>query len=166
MGFVMHVSDYLQGASLAAPLSPRPSLFLFTSLSPRLWITGAVMQMTIRRIETGTPEGDALGFSGNLFSGWLEMVDDQWLYLHYVISRRKNEGNIQALFRNWINLGYDLRIVMPRPIMRHIGEKFGFSPVYEYLPSHYENPVEVWYRKVITHGFDPMIKEPVPDGQF
>ena len=29
-----------------------------------------------KRIETGTPEGDALGFTEDLFSGWLELYDD------------------------------------------------------------------------------------------
>jgi hypothetical protein len=123
-----------------------------------------VRQMTVRRIETGTPEGDALGFSEDLFSGWLEMVDENRLYLHYVISRRKNEGNIQALIRHWLALGYNLAIVMPRPIMRHILEKFGFSAAYEYLPEHYEYPVEVWCRTGIRYEFDPAVREPLLAG--
>jgi hypothetical protein len=32
------------------------------------------------RIETGTPEGDALGFTESLFSGWLEMAENNRLY--------------------------------------------------------------------------------------
>ncbi|HUH78701.1 MAG TPA: hypothetical protein VLY83_02265 [Methanoregula sp.] len=76
--------------------------------------------MTGVRIETGTPEGDALGFFGELFSGWAELMEDQRIYLHYIISRNRNEGNTQALIRNWLYGGYDLHIVMPRPIMRHI----------------------------------------------
>jgi hypothetical protein len=120
--------------------------------------------MTVRRIETGTPDGDAIGFTEDLFSGWLEMMDDRRLYLHYVISRRKNEGNTQALIRHWLSAGYDLRIVMPRPIMRHIGEKFGFGPSYEYLPGHYEYPVEVWSRKGFSCLNNPGVKEPVHAG--
>lgn len=123
------------------------------------------MQMTVRRIETGTTEGDALGFSEDLFSGWLELMDDRRIYLHYIISRRKNEGNTQSLIRRWLSFGYDLRIVMPRPIMRHIGEKFGFIPLYEYLPVHYDYPVEVWCRKESSSPFDPAVIEPVPAGQ-
>jgi hypothetical protein len=122
-----------------------------------------VIPLTVRRIETGTPEGDALGFSEDLFSGWLEMMDENRLYLHYVISRRKNEGNIQALIRHWLTLGYNLEVVMPRPIMRHILGKFGFSPSYEYLPEHYEYPVEVWCRTGIRYEFDPAV-QPLPAG--
>jgi hypothetical protein len=121
--------------------------------------------MTVIRIETGTPEGDAIGFSEDLFSGWLEMVDETRLYLHYVISRRKNEGNVQALIRCWLSLGYELEVVMPRPIMRHILAKFGFAPAYEFLPDHYEYPVEVWCRTGVRLGFDRAVPEPVPAGQ-
>jgi hypothetical protein len=97
-----------------------------------------------KRIETGTPDGEVIGFSDALFSGWLEIHDDGRLYLHYLISRYKNEGNTQALIRRWLRDGYDIRIVMPSPIMQHIIRKFGFEPAQEYLPAHYEDEIEVW----------------------
>jgi hypothetical protein len=99
-----------------------------------------------KRIETGTPDGEAIGFSDALFSGWLELYNDCRLYLHYVISRYKNEGNTQALIRQWLREGYDIRIVKPSPVMQHIIRKFGFEPAQEYLPDHYEDEVEVWRR--------------------
>ena len=97
-----------------------------------------------KRIDTGTPEGDALDFTESLFSGWLEIFEDHRLYLHYIISRRKNEGNTQRILSRWMRDGYDVRIVKPRVIMQHIIEKFGFAPAYEYLPAHYDDEVEVW----------------------
>jgi hypothetical protein len=100
--------------------------------------------MTSKRIETGTPEGDAMGFSENLFTGWLETRDDKRLYLHYIISRSRNDGNTQALLRQWLLDGYDVRVVMPRPIMQHILKKFYFIPSMEYFPDQYEDEVEVW----------------------
>lgn len=125
-------------------LSPCPCLFLI-SVSPQpsgsLWI---VMQMTLKRIETGTTEGDAMGFSENLFTGWLEIQDGHRLYLHFIISRRRNEGNTQALLRQWLLDGYDLRVVMPRPIMQHILKKYYFIPSREYIPEQYGDEVEVW----------------------
>jgi hypothetical protein len=108
--------------------------------------TGSDIIMKAKRIETGTPEGDALGFSEDLFSGWLEMQDDHCLYLHYIISRYKNAGNTQALIRQWLSAGYDVRVVMPRPVMQHILGKFRFVPAREYFPNQYEDAVEVWYR--------------------
>ena len=104
-----------------------------------------VIIMTATRIETGTPEGDALGFFEDLFSGWLEMEGRDRLYLHYIISRNKNAGNTQNLIRSWLGMGYDVRVVMPRPIMQHILQKFRFVPDTEYFPNQYEDKVEVWY---------------------
>ncbi len=100
--------------------------------------------MTATRIETGTPDGDALGFCEDLFSGWLEREDGDRLYLHYIISRERNAGNTQGLIRSWLEQGYDVRVVMPRPIMQHILRKFRFIAGTEYFPDQYEDTVEVW----------------------
>ncbi len=102
--------------------------------------------MAPQRIETGTSQGDALGFSEDLFSGWLEMDAGNRLILYYIISRHKNEGNTQALIRQWLNEGYDVRVVMPRPIMQHILRKFRFVPGKERFPAQYTDVVEVWHR--------------------
>jgi hypothetical protein len=99
-----------------------------------------------QHIETGTPEGTALGFSEDLFSGWLEMYNDNRLYLYYIISRIRGKGNVQALIRSWLDRGFDVRVVMPRPVMQHILRKFGFLPSLEYIPDQYADKVEVWYR--------------------
>jgi len=104
--------------------------------------------LTAQRIETGTADGDALGFTDDLFSGWLELKTGSRLYLHYIVSRHRDEGNTQALIRGWLDRGYDVRVVMPRPIMQYILTKFGFVPLYEYFPDQYEDKVEVWYRPV------------------
>jgi hypothetical protein len=100
--------------------------------------------MMTKRIETGTPDGDALGFTEHLFSGWLELGEQNRLYLHYIISRQKNVGNTQELIRSWLDHGYDVRVVMPRPIMQHILRKFRFEPGREYFPNQYGVEVEVW----------------------
>ena len=126
-----------------------------------LRIPAEVATITAQRIETGTPDGDAMGFSGDLFSGWLESEDGR-LYLHYIISRHKNEGNTKRLILIWLARGYDIRIVMPRPIMRHIIKKFGFEPSYEFLPGHYEHPVEVWCRTTSWNDLCSASPEPLP----
>lgn len=118
--------------------------------------------MTKVRIETGTPQGNALGFSEDLFSGWLELQENGCLYLHYIISRHKNEGNTQALILKWLAEGYDVRVVMPRPVMQHILNKFGFIPAKEYFPDQYEGIVEVWYRP--AWGGMGMQDTPAPAG--
>ena len=103
--------------------------------------------MNVQRIETGTVAGDALGFVANLYSGWLELKDHRRLYLHFIISRNKNRGNTQALISDWIAQGYDVRVVMPRPIMQHILRKLQFVPSFEPLPDWYDGLVEIWRRR-------------------
>lgn len=101
---------------------------------------------TAYRIESGTPDGDALGFAESLYSGWLELTENHRIYLHFIISRYKNEGNTQTLLRRWIAQGYDVRVVMPRPIMQHILQKLHFVRAEESLPEWYEETVECWRR--------------------
>lgn len=119
------------------------------------------MAMTAKRIETGTPEGDALGFYEDLFSGWIEVKTGGRLYLHWIISRQRDEGNVQVLIRSWLERGYDVRVVMPRPVMQHILEKFRFLPLHEFLPDQYSDAVEVWYRPVSRPFLRRALKEPV-----
>ncbi|MFZ1902718.1 MAG: hypothetical protein WAU66_05410 [Methanoregula sp.] len=102
--------------------------------------------MNVQRIESGTPEGEALGFVESLYSGWLELRENHRLYLHFIISRNKNGGNTQALIRQWLVQGYDVRVVMPRPIMQHILDKLHFVPAVESLPEWYDEIVECWRR--------------------
>ena len=131
-----------------------PSPFDYIPLSPTIRFRfKELIHMKTQRIETGTPDSDALGFSERLFSGWLDRYEDNRLYLHFIISREKNEGHTQALLRQWLSEGYDVRVVMPRPIMQHILKKFQFIASIERLPDHYENDVEVWYRPVIRHDY-------------
>jgi hypothetical protein len=109
------------------------------------------VDQTIRkRIETGTSEGDSLGFTEKLFSGWLEIYNDSRLYLYYIISRRKNEGNTRQLINRWISEGYDVRIVMPSTIMKHIISSIGYEQSYEDLSGHYDDVVEVWRRSKLN----------------
>jgi len=103
-----------------------------------------------QRVETGTLTGNTLGFTEELFSGWLELYEDSRVYLHYIISRHKNEHHTQQLLESWIDNGYDVRVVLPRPIMKHILTKYGFESSSEFLPEHYDEEVEVWKRPVLS----------------
>jgi len=120
--------------------------------------------MTGKRTGTGTADGDALGFSGDLFSGWLERDTGNRLYLHFIISRHREAGNTQSLISGWLDRGYDVRVVMPRPIMQHILRKFGFAPSFEYLPDHYGDPVAVWHRPVNSGSLRMVTGKPAAAG--
>jgi hypothetical protein len=119
----------------------------------------SVIPMTPIRIETGTPEGDAMGFSADCFSGWLEIVEKNRIYLHFIISRCRNEGNTQALIRKWLAKGFDVRVVMPRPVMQHILRKLLFVPARESIPEHYDGEIDIWRRPAITDIFIPVSPE-------
>jgi hypothetical protein len=108
-----------------------------------------------KRVETGTHDGDILGFTEDLFSGWLELYSDSRLYLYYIISRCKNDGNTQNLIRRWIDEGYDVRIVKPSVVMQHILVKFGYVESYEDLDRHYEGEIEVWRSRSSSMGSVP-----------
>jgi hypothetical protein len=82
------------------------------------------------------------------------MRDDNRLYLHFIISLSRNEGNTQALLRRWLSDGWDVRVVMPRPIMQHILMKYYFFPCREYFPDQYDDEVEVWIR---TGSLNPAV---------
>lgn len=96
--------------------------------------------MTGKRIETGTAGGDALGFTGDLFSGWLERDTGNRLYLHFIISRHRDLGNTQSLISGWLDRGYDVRVVMPRPIMQHILKKVRFCAIVRIFPGPLPGP--------------------------
>ena len=101
------------------------------------------------RIDSGTPEGDALGFVESLL---FRLAGGQANTGRSIFTSSspgtKNQGNTQALLSQWVRKGYDVRVVMPRPIMQHILQKLQFVPAMEYIPEWYEGMVECWRRPV------------------
>jgi hypothetical protein len=154
-----HVWDYVNGMKKAAPIHfhhTPPSRIYAGRRNREDCMKTEVNSTRAQRVETGTPEGDALGFTGELFSGLLELCAGNRIYLHDIISRIRGEGNTQALIRGWLDRGYDVMIVMPRPIMQHILEKNGFVPSSEYLHDPYDDRVEVWYRPEVSDRSCPV----------
>lgn len=104
-------------------------------------------------VETGTPLAEALGFKDKLFNGWLEVREHsgggkQIIYVGYINSRHEGLGNARTLFRRWINLGFDVRIVKPCDRMKKIIERMGFEEGWEDCIKYYKNDgqIEVWRR--------------------
>jgi len=83
------------------------------------------------------------------------MTEENRIYLHFIVSRFRNEGNTQALIRCWLAHGFDVRVVMPRPIMQHILRKMQFVPMLESLPDHYEGEIDIWHgpATALAQGF-------------
>ncbi|MDO9326030.1 MAG: hypothetical protein Q7T80_13860, partial [Methanoregula sp.] len=70
----------------------------------------------------------------------------------------------QKLIRRWLSDGYDVSVVMPRPIMQHILRKLLFVPSSEYFPDQYEDPVEVWNCKGTSSQYGLLHREAVEAG--
>jgi hypothetical protein len=59
----------------------------------------------------------------------------------------------------WLAEGFDVRVVMPRPVMQHILRKLLFVSVKESIPEHYGGEVDIWRRPVIADFYAPMESE-------
>jgi hypothetical protein len=86
--------------------------------------------------DAGSALAKALGFNDKLFHGWIEVCEDrktdrEIIYLHYINSRIRRQGNVTRLIKKWIECGFDVRIVRPEPEMINIIEPMGFVEFFE-----------------------------------
>jgi hypothetical protein len=97
-------------------------------------------------VYSGSRLGEILGFTEELFYGWLEILENGRLYLYYISSKNPMEGNATRLIKHWIYMGFEVRIVRPCPEMRSIIEPMGFMEFFEDLPHRYtsEHHINVW----------------------
>ena len=91
-----------------------------------------------------TPIARKLGFTSNLFSGYLWKKGD-FIYISFIISLRPGEGNFRRLLKNIEKFGYGIKVPTPLARMKSILIKHGFRPTMEYAPE-FEEFVEVWVK--------------------
>jgi hypothetical protein len=109
------------------------------------------MYMIIERgltVNTGDVLAEILGMREDLFFGWFELYCDGRLYLHYVNSLMPGQGNTSRLIDHWLYMGFDVHVVRPGDIMKHILEKRGFLITYQEIIG-YHDTSEVMYRKSV-----------------
>ena len=89
-------------------------------------------------IPLGSPAANELGFTADLFDGYLWRVG-QAVYISFIISLLPGKGNLSRLF-NAIE-AHELQIAVPTPFphMQAILERKGFVP-------HYDDDCEVWQK--------------------
>jgi len=99
-------------------------------------------------IELGTPEGMEIGFTNDLFEGWL-WKKGRYIWISMIISKRPNAGNVERLFRNIQKGGFGIKVPTPLGTMVHILQKVGFKQTLEMitLPRRSQYELEVWIKK-------------------
>lgn len=100
-------------------------------------------------IRAGTRLGEILGFTEELFYGFIEILEDGRLYLYYIASKDPLMGNTTRLIRKWIKMGFDVHVVRPCPEMQRIIGRMGLEEDFENLPHRYrtERNITVWRKK-------------------
>lgn len=105
------------------------------------------------RADAGSALCNLLGFTDDLFTGWIEVcadriTDKEIIYLHYINSKYPRRGNATKLIKQWVDWGFDVRIVQPEPETKRIISRLGFVEYYEWkdgcIPRNIY--VEIWRR--------------------
>lgn len=98
-------------------------------------------------IRAGSPTGVSLGFTENLFSGYL-LKDGNTISICHIVSFYPKEGNVTRFIKGLLNEGYDVRVVMPvAESMEHICFRLGFKKTKEFSHEYGDILVDVWIKK-------------------
>ncbi len=94
-------------------------------------------------IEVGSEQANALGFTPDLFDGWLWKTGDR-IMVSMVMSKQEGRGNLSKLFDNIEASGHKVAVPTPLGKMGVILQRKGFVPHVEH--DHDMGAVEVWMR--------------------
>jgi hypothetical protein len=97
------------------------------------------------KLESGDKLAELLGFREDLFYGWLEIYTDGRLFLHYISSNVAGQGHVKRLIGQWIQMGFNVHLVRPNDVMRHIAEEYGMKEYFEDIDG-YVGAVSIWRR--------------------
>ncbi len=91
----------------------------------------------------GSDAAKTLGFTPELFSGWLWKTGDR-IIVSMVMSKREGHGNLSRLFSSIEASGHKVAVPTPIGKMEAILQRKGFTPHVENDPA--MGAVEVWMR--------------------
>lgn len=83
-------------------------------------------------IELDSDFGKKLGFTSDLFKGWLG-ESDNYIYISCIISLYPGQGNLSRLFDSILKLGYGIKVPTPFGAMKAILNKKGFAETEEWF---------------------------------
>ena len=95
-------------------------------------------------IELETKRADYFGFTKDKFDGYL-FKKDKDIYISFIFSRNKRNGNLTQLFNNILNKGFNIKVPIPFPLMQSILTKKGFIKTLEKDKNF--GDVEVWIKE-------------------
>ena len=103
-------------------------------------------------IHLDTPLAKELGFTSDMFEGWLGK-DDEYIYISFIESLQPGQGHLSELFDNILKLGYGIKVPTPFAHMKAIITKKGFRETTEpFAPeANIMDPCEVWVLDPIAH---------------
>lgn len=96
-------------------------------------------------IDTDSAAGKELGFTSDLFEGWL-WKNGQTIYISFIISNDPGKGNLSRLFDAIEQRGFKIAVPTPFDRMQAILKRKGFLPSYEYDGE--GEDIEVWRKPV------------------
>ncbi len=73
--------------------------------------------------------GKELGFTSNLFEGYLWKTNDI-IYISFIVSKQERKGNLTKLFNKILEKGYKIRIPTPIGKMIAIVKAKGFKQIF------------------------------------
>lgn len=81
-------------------------------------------------IEPDSPLAEKIGFTSNLFEGYLWIINND-LYISFIVSKNPKKGNFSRLLETIEKQGYTIKVPIPLGKMKSILEKKRFNPTYE-----------------------------------
>ena len=97
-------------------------------------------------ISLDSEDGKELGFTSDLFDGYLWKIGDR-IFISLIVSRNKRQGNLSRLFARIQEAGYKVAVPTPVGKMVKILKKKGFVPHIEHAAAAgpaMGGAVEVW----------------------
>jgi hypothetical protein len=87
-------------------------------------------------IELDSKLGKEIGFTSNLFEGYLFKVNKS-IYISLIVSKKEGKGNLTKLFNKILEKGYKIMVPTPLGKMKEIVKSKGFE-------QRFEKGFEVW----------------------
>ena len=97
------------------------------------------------QIEPGSERGDLLGYSADVFAGWLWKRDGA-VIISFIHVLQPGQGHFKAIVSRILESGCAVQIPTPMGLMELIVRKWGFTQAHVFDETYGEH-VEVWTKQ-------------------
>ena len=98
-------------------------------------------------IELDSEFANEIGFTSDIFDGWLWKVEN-YICISFIVSNQKRQANVTNLFNAILNKGFDIKVPTPTNMMKAILRKKEFIEIEEY--DFDRQSVAVWLKYAET----------------